>query len=58
MNRYSSYVSFGFNCEVGFALESLELLQQTLFTWADIRGTKALLYGIRNPSSLLAGRVT
>ncbi len=51
---YRSYLSFGFNCELGFALQHLGVFKSTLFSWADIRGTDALLCGIQNPEIILS----
>lgn len=56
--KYRSYLSFGFNCEVGFALQYMSVFQPTLFSWADVRGTDALLFGIKNPELLLSESVT
>ena len=53
MNRYKHYLSFGFNCELAFALQHVGVFESTLFSWADIRGTDALIYGINNSDTLL-----
>lgn len=55
---YRNYLSFGFNCELGFALEYLGIFNPTLFSWADIRGTDALLYGIKHSEKILENTVT
>lgn len=46
IKQYKHYLSFGFNCEVSFALQHMALFESTTFSWADIRGTDALLKGI------------
>ena len=51
---YRNYLSFGFNCELSFALEHLKVFQPTLFSWADVSGTDALLCGINKPEDLLS----
>jgi len=56
-HRYNHYLSFGFNCEVSFILEKLNLFDSNLFSWADVRGTKALINSISKSESLLAGNV-
>lgn len=57
MNKYRNYLSFGFNCELSFALEYMGIFKSTLFSWADVRGTDALIFGIEHPDLLLSGKV-
>lgn len=57
LRKYKHYVSLGFNCEVSFALESVGLFESSLLSWADVRGTESLIYGIANPEKILAGKV-
>ena len=56
MNK-RKFLSFGFNCEVGFALEHAGVLDSSVFTWADIRGTDALIKGISRTEDILSGTV-
>lgn len=58
MNKYDHYLSFGFNCELAFALQKAEIFEPTTFAWADVRGTDALLYGIMHPEQILTGDIT
>ncbi len=54
MKKYDHYLSFGMNCEVGFALEDSSILTPSLFTWADIRGSEALVGTLKNFDSLFS----
>jgi hypothetical protein len=56
-NKYNHYLSFGFNCEVGFALQQSSLLSPSLFTWADVRGTNALVNALNHFDDLFSGEV-
>jgi hypothetical protein len=55
--KYKHYISLGFNCEVSFALESSGLFESSLYSWADVRGTDSVIYGIENPDKILTGRI-
>ncbi len=57
VKKYKHYVSLGFNCEVSFALESVGLFESSLYSWADVRGTDSVIYGIENPEKILSGRI-
>lgn len=52
--RFQGVVSLGFNCELAFALQRAGVFEPSLFSWADVRGTDALINGIRRTEQLLA----
>ena len=58
MTKYRHYLSFGFNCETSFALKEAGIFESSVFGWADVRGTDALLRGLeQRPDDIVRGRV-